>query len=270
MTAKLAVIGLGILSFVSVMLQFGSPCIHLSQVDSSNNYIAKHDDIQALADGTAIMAYHQTGGRGQFASKWAMYPGKDLAVSYLIRPELNPESSYVLNKATALAVRQTISDLTGAIAYIKWPNDILIGRKKVAGILIEPVWQGTKCKHVVIGIGINVNGDYTGAEFSATSMKGEAGQEIELDMVFSLLSDHLTYFYDQFQQRNRGFLEKNYAMHLFGRERPVQCTVESDQERFKATIKGVTDHGQLLIEVGGRTKAYAHRSIAIDYSGIEG
>lgn len=124
-------------------------------IDSTND--------QALAwalddapDGALVAADSQHQGRGRYDRKWETYPGAALAFSLIFRPNALEQSRLALfSPLGALAVRQSLEKL-GLQAEIKWPNDILIDRRKVSGILAEAVWQGQQVQSVVLGIGINV------------------------------------------------------------------------------------------------------------------
>ncbi|NND94503.1 MAG: biotin--[acetyl-CoA-carboxylase] ligase [Flavobacteriales bacterium] len=249
------------------MLQFGHSCIHLTSVDSSNNYVADHPDLPSLADGTAIMAYEQTAGKGQIGRSWSMVPGKDIAVSYLVRPRIQTESAYMLNKTIALAVRDLIQELSTEMVHIKWPNDIFVRGKKVAGILIEPAWQGRLCKHVIIGIGINVNSDRTNEDYGAISLKEALGKELDIGTLFDKLSGLLSRYYDSFCSSNLNELDRAYHNALLGRDKLVSCRTK-DTIHSSILLKGVDESGRLLLEDDEGVKTFSHGSVEVDYSGI--
>jgi BirA family biotin operon repressor/biotin-[acetyl-CoA-carboxylase] ligase len=145
------------------------------------------DVIEKLArdgvkEGVVVFAEAQTKGRGRLGRKWMSPTHKGLWFSVLLRPELSPQETTQLTVASATALRRAIKTVTGLSAEIKWPNDLLIGGKKVVGILTEMSAEVDRVRHVILGIGVDVNQD--AAEFApelrkiATSLKIEAGEEI--------------------------------------------------------------------------------------------
>ncbi|MFT7154174.1 MAG: BirA family biotin operon repressor/biotin-[acetyl-CoA-carboxylase] ligase, partial [Alteromonas macleodii] len=120
-------------------LFIGSVCIRLERVDSSNNYARELIRDKMPIEGTVIVANEQTSGRGQRANTWFSEPKSNLTCSYILRPVfLAAKNQFVLSAAVALAVFETVYQfIPNNTLRIKWPNDILVGDKKIAGILIE-------------------------------------------------------------------------------------------------------------------------------------
>jgi BirA family biotin operon repressor/biotin-[acetyl-CoA-carboxylase] ligase len=151
------------------------------ETTSTNDVIEKlaRDGVK---EGVVVFAESQTRGRGRLGRKWMSPAHKGLWFSILLRPELSPQETTQLTVASATALRRAIQNVTGFTAEIKWPNDLLIGGKKVAGILTEMSAEVDRVRHVILGIGVDVNQD--AAEFPpelrkiATSLKIEAGEEI--------------------------------------------------------------------------------------------
>src|SRR5208282_4829596 len=152
------------------------------QTTSTNDVIEKlaRDGVK---EGVVVFAESQTSGRGRLGRKWISQERKGLWFSILMRPDLRPQETTQLTVASATALRRAIQSETGLKAEIKWPNDILIGGKKVAGILTELNAELDRVKHVILGIGVDVN--LGSGEFPpelrklATSLKIESGRAIE-------------------------------------------------------------------------------------------
>jgi BirA family biotin operon repressor/biotin-[acetyl-CoA-carboxylase] ligase len=151
------------------------------ETTSTNDVIEKLARDQ-VKEGVVVFAESQTKGRGRMGRKWISPARKGLWFSILLRPDLTPQEATQLTVASATGLRRAIHDATGVKAKIKWPNDILIGGKKVAGILTELSAELDRVKHIILGIGVDVN--LSGAEFPqdlrkiATSLKIEAGKTI--------------------------------------------------------------------------------------------
>ena len=151
------------------------------QTTSTNDVIEKlaRDGVK---EGVVVFAESQTRGRGRLGRKWISPARKGLWFSILLRPDLRPQETTQLTVASATALRRAIQSETGLKPEIKWPNDILIGGKKVAGILTELSAELDKIRCVVLGIGIDVNLDAgeLPAELkkTATSLKIETGEAV--------------------------------------------------------------------------------------------
>ncbi|HXR04530.1 MAG TPA: biotin--[acetyl-CoA-carboxylase] ligase [Verrucomicrobiae bacterium] len=151
------------------------------QTTSTNDVIERlaRDDVK---EGIVVFAESQTKGRGRLGRTWMSPARQGLWFSVLLRPELRPQETTQLTVASATALRRAIQSETGLDPEIKWPNDILIRGKKVAGILTELSAELDRVKHVILGVGVNVN---QGAnEFppelrkTASSLRIEAGKAI--------------------------------------------------------------------------------------------
>ena len=117
-------------------LFLGQKIIELSSVDSTNNYLIDLSQNISLVEGTVVIANEQTAGKGQRNNSWSSETGKSLCISILLMPKLDVNQQFLFNKFIALSLCQALNNYS-LTAKIKWPNDILIGSKKVAGILIE-------------------------------------------------------------------------------------------------------------------------------------
>jgi BirA family biotin operon repressor/biotin-[acetyl-CoA-carboxylase] ligase len=154
------------------------------------------DEAAALADaghpeGTVVLAEQQTAGRGRLDRSWVTGPGENIAFSVVLRPDRSRMSQ--LNMAATLGVASAVERLTGVEATVKWPNDVRIGGKKLAGILIESAMDAKGLKHAVLGIGINVNLDpsaFPEIAGTATSLMAETGAPLDRgDVLRAVLED---------------------------------------------------------------------------------
>ncbi|MGC2638118.1 MAG: biotin--[acetyl-CoA-carboxylase] ligase [Acidobacteriaceae bacterium] len=125
-------------------------------IASTNSHAMQQADAGA-PDGSVYFADEQTGGRGRGAHAWISPPGSGLYVSILLRPRIAPADILWLSLAAGLAAQKAIRDVTSLQADLRWPNDLLFGRRKFCGILTELNAEVTRVRHAVIGIGINVH-----------------------------------------------------------------------------------------------------------------
>lgn len=133
----------------------------LSEIDSTNRYLI--DEARAGAEtGLVVVADHQTAGRGRLGRTWIAPPGASLLVSLLLRPTVTPDRRHVLVMAAGLAMAEAVEAETGVVAGLKWPNDLLVGGRKLAGILAEAAGDA-----LVVGIGVNIEWHEVPADLAA-------------------------------------------------------------------------------------------------------
>jgi BirA family biotin operon repressor/biotin-[acetyl-CoA-carboxylase] ligase len=156
--------------------------IRVFKETTSTNDVVEKLARDGVKEGVVVFAESQTRGRGRLGRKWISPAHKGLWFSILLRPVLRPQEMTQLTVASATALRRAIIAETGLRPEIKWPNDLLINGKKVAGILTELSAESDRVKHIILGIGVDVNVD--AGELPpevrplATSLKIEAGAEI--------------------------------------------------------------------------------------------
>jgi len=172
--------------------RFAGRLHYFPSIPSTNTHAMQQADAGA-PDGSVYCADEQTLGRGRGAHSWSSPPGSGLYVSILLRPRIAPADILWLSLAAGLAVQKAIHDVTSLRADLRWPNDLLFGRKKFCGILTEINAEFTRVRHAVIGIGINVHQPEFPAELRdiATSLTVETGrnwprQELLLALLQSL------------------------------------------------------------------------------------
>ncbi len=156
--------------------------IRVFEETTSTNDVIEKLARDGVREGAVVFAESQTKGRGRLGRKWISPRRKGLWFSVLLRPDLRPQETTQLTVASATALRRAIQSETGLKPEIKWPNDILVGGKKVAGILTELSAELDRVRHVILGIGVDVN--LGAAEFpaelkkTATSLSLERGEPI--------------------------------------------------------------------------------------------
>ena len=176
--------------------------LHLhNELDSTNREAERL--IQAgAAPFSLVVADSQTAGKGRQGRTWITRPGKALAFSWILYPEMGrvqPETLGRISGLGGLAVAETIQDELGLRSEIKWPNDVLIAGKKAAGILVEVHWNGCQLLDVVLGIGINIGREALPVspqfDFPATSLESIYGKEIDrLDFLAGVLRSLLKWY----------------------------------------------------------------------------
>jgi BirA family biotin operon repressor/biotin-[acetyl-CoA-carboxylase] ligase len=184
----------------------GRSVVFLPEVDSTNLRLAEMAG-RGAPEGTALVADCQTRGRGRLGRTWQSPPGRNLYVSFLLRPDLPPERAPQITLVAGVAVAELLSRYCPRVTTLKWPNDVQIGGKKVCGILTEMRTRGGRVDSVVVGIGVNLNMEK--AEFhgdfreTSTSLREETGKTVDRRQFAGLLFAVLEEWYDRY--RTDGF-----------------------------------------------------------------
>jgi BirA family biotin operon repressor/biotin-[acetyl-CoA-carboxylase] ligase len=236
--------------------------IRVFQETTSTNDVIERLARDGVKEGAVVIAESQSKGRGRLGRKWLSPAGKGLWFSVLLRPELQPQETTQLTVASATALRRAIESNTGLKPEIKWPNDILIGGRKVAGILTELNAELDRVKYVILGIGVDVNLDP--GEFPAdlrkvaTSLKIELGKSIsradlavailrELDVDYDrVCSGHFTAVADEWEDCCTTI---GHDVAIRTGERQIRGRAESLGEDGALLLR--TSHGHLERIIGG-------------------
>ena len=236
--------------------------IRLDSVNSTNNYTATLINGNA-AEGTVVITHEQTAGRGQRGNLWISEPGKNLTCTYLLRPKfLRISDQFILNKAIALAAAKAIQQfIPSNDVHIKWPNDIFLQNKKVAGILVETSMQGGHIVSCLAGIGINVNQQQFQAESgNPISLSEVFGTELKLDDVLNALSENLEVLYLQLKAGKFENIDLSYNNLLW--KKGETHTFYRDGIPFTAEVKCIDEQGCLhLIGEKNQELIFMHGAI---------
>ena len=224
--------------------------IHLNEVNSTNQYleelITTHPD---TPEHTIINTDNQTLGKGQGENKWHSSPSQNLSFSYLLRPEfLKPSHQFRLNIMVSLAIVNFLSKYypQRAKIKIKWPNDIYIGDKKIAGILIRLFVQNQKIENAILGIGININEKSFPEELpNPVSLS----QETKIDYDLSIMLEQVSFFvhkgYQELQDSHWKSLKESYLNSLYRYNLFSKYIYK--EETIIAKITDITRYGQLQL-----------------------
>lgn len=235
--------------------------IHLEAVNSTNRYLSELLKKDPDMGETLLTTDFQDAGRGQGGRVWHSMPGENLLMSLLLHPAfLSASRQFQLSRLASLALIDTLKELK-LPAQIKWPNDILVQGRKVAGILIENGITGKNLSHTIIGIGLNLNQtEFPEFRHEASSIALEKGLCSNRKEVTEVLLEALMLRYQQLKDGEISKLESEYLEHLFMLNLPGEFS--SRGESFTGTIRGLSELGELLVERNGLTQAYAFQEIS--------
>ena len=221
----------------------GRPLVYLESTGSTQDVAraAAEDGAQA---GTAVLAEEQTTGRGRFGRVWVSPAGKNLYITLIMRPPLPRLRS--LSIVAPLAVALAIEDMTELEPRIKWPNDVLVNGRKLAGILIESEIANRSVNYALVGIGINVNLDVEAQpEIAdiATSLKRELGHETSREEMLAALLNRLEDLYEKAAEGTQVLDAWRSRLETLGRE--VRATSGGQLEDGLA--EDVDSEGNLIL-----------------------
>ncbi|MCK4749724.1 MAG: biotin--[acetyl-CoA-carboxylase] ligase [Bacteroidales bacterium] len=234
--------------------------IHLSSVDSTNRTLNDLLKSEVLKEEVVLIADYQENGRGQGNHHWHSNRGENLLMSVLLFPAfLSASSQFHLSRVTSLALCDTLKGLD-LNPRIKWPNDILVNGKKIAGILIENGISGHNLVHSILGIGLNLNQqEFPEFPLPATSLALETGTRKDPGEAAELLLETIEVRYHQLETGSVAPLEEEYLAHLYNLDQPSGYIAEGIQ--FTGIIKGVNEFGELLVEIKGAIRPYGFQEI---------
>lgn len=218
-------------------------------IDSTNRE-AKRLWQNGLKEPALILAREQTAGKGRRGRTWHSPKDEGVFMSMLLIPDIEPNHASMLTLIAGLAVTQAIKSLTGIDSMIKWPNDLVMGNKKVCGILTEMSAEMDYVHHVVVGIGINVT--HVDIDDSivgiATSISANCGQVISRPALIGAVVEAFEGLYDQFVvEQHLGFMLEAYNNRCINVGRDLRVLSRSGEIEGKGI--GITEDGTLQIRL---------------------
>lgn len=244
--------------------------VYYHEIDSTNTR-AKQAAEDGEKSGTLFITECQTGGRGRRGRTWESPAGSGIWMSLLLRPEIKPFDASMLTIVAAMGMKDAIEEIIGGgtgqggiHCKIKWPNDIVLGDRKICGMLTEMSAETDWINYVVIGIGVNVNT----TEFddsikdTASSILLQTGSSVKRSDVVVAFARHFSRYYDEFlKECNLSGLADDYNKALINVGRDVKI-VERDGN-FVAKAVGIDETGSLIVEKDGDTKRIVAGEVSV-------
>ncbi|MBP1747955.1 MAG: birA [Deltaproteobacteria bacterium] len=235
--------------------KIGSKIIHRDNLDSTNS-LAFSQAMGGEPEGTCIVAESQNKGKGRLGRKWSSPEGANIYLSVILRPPVHPSVVYPITFLSSLAVSDTIEQLTDLRPALKWPNDVLIGQRKISGTLIELSTEADMVRFVVIGIGLNVNLEMKDMDreikAKATSFLVETKKTYERPRVCGILLSNLERYYGVF--KNDGPRAICDIWEEKAQIRGKYLEINQMGEVYSGQAKGIDRDGAILLEINGTTK----------------
>lgn len=245
----------------------GAPWSHqvFDSLDSTNAEV-----MRLIAAGAtppfSVIAERQTEGRGRRGRRWVSPYGQNLYYSLALRIDGGARQLEGLSLVVGLAVLKTLQSFGLAEAGLKWPNDLLISNRKVAGILLELVGDPADICHVIVGIGVNVNMQLTAEEIDQpwTSMLRERGELVDRNLLVSRLSQCLDEYLGRHQRQGFAALREEWeAAHLW---QGKMVNLIAGVQKIQGRVIGIDATGALRLSIDGEERAYSGGELSLRLS----
>lgn len=225
----------------------GKSIIHKESTPSTQ-IIAHNLAMENAVHGTVVIANEQTAGRGRLNREWHSAKHKGIWLSIILRPDIPPNLAPQLTLLCATVLANVLKEELNIDPKIKWPNDIILNDKKVAGILTEMQAEQDKINYVVIGIGINVNQDENelpnGIHYKATSLKLQTGKESDITKLIQSMLKKFEVTYTEFL--NSGFSTIKEIWESYGYRIGEKVSIKTFKEVREVILVGIAEDGALL------------------------
>ena len=231
----------------NIHTKWAGKTVHFARETDSTNLWIKRLAKEGAPEGTLALAEFQSAGRGRLGRSWEVPEGTSVMMSILLRPEFEPQYAPMLTLVMGMAVAKAVGNL-GFDVSIKWPNDVVVSRKKICGILTEMGVREGKIDYAVIGVGINANIREFPEEMAdkATSLYLEGGREFDRSQVPGLVMEAFERYYEIFAATcDLSGLREEYEGILANYNQPVRVLAK---EPYEGIARGITDDGELLVE----------------------
>jgi len=228
--------------------RFGKSLHYFREIGSTNSHARELAEAGG-GEGTVVVAESQSQGRGRLGRRWESPAFSNLYLSVLLRPKLAPAHAAQITLMAAVALADAVDGYVPGQVAIKWPNDILIGKKKLAGILTEASCDAERIHHVILGIGINLN--YTSTAMPeeirrrATSLLEITGKPVHRESFLQGLLQGIERCYGELELAGFAALAQRWQSYFAWRGRRVR--VESFDQVTIGTAKGIDKDGALML-----------------------
>lgn len=236
--------------------------IRLKVISSTNTFAVKLlENDPRPPDGTVIFTNFQTDGKGHGGAYWESEPSKNILMSLILYPKfLKTRDFFQLSQVISLGLCTAIQSVVDEPVTIKWPNDIYVGKCKIAGILIQNSLSSNNWLFSIVGIGINVNQVHFKNAPNPISLAKLMGKQFPIDKFRKIILDKLSIYYDHLKQGNVNLIRKEYFNALFRKGEEAKYR-KNDGVLFTGTILGVGPQGRLQVATAGEITEYDFKEI---------
>ena len=233
---------------------------YLTQCHSTSEELALRIKNSTLEEGYIVVAGFQTGGKGQRGNTWDSEANKNLLFSLYLKPTfLSLDDLYIINVLVSVALQEAVLALIPKSSVeVKWPNDLYVDNRKIAGVLVESSIVQSEVRHLIVGIGLNVNQIEFSTE-SVTSLGLQTGQEYDLPSVLELVTLKIE---EKYLQLNSGGVQRLiFDYHQAMRWRGELHIFETKEGNLSGEIIGINNKGMLMLKHNAELRSYGIKEI---------
>ncbi len=241
----------------------GHKVLYFEELASTNTYLKKLPG-EEISHGLLCLVDRQTKGRGQYEKSWDSQPEKNLTFTIAFKPK-EKGRFHIFTLVCAKAIIDEVEDEYGLAPYIKWPNDIYVGNKKIAGLLTESTFSGNKIDRLLVGIGLNVNQvDFPeGLRDIAGSLKLLIGEEVSREQLLANILSRIEYGYGRWHKQDTDLL-KEINKRIEGHGQWVTLKIGNEVRDEPAKLLGINEKGQMvIINPEGELETFSYEQIRI-------
>lgn len=224
----------------------GRELFFFDELESTNTF-AKNLERKTSKHGAIVVANYQSKGRGQYDREWQSEPGLNLTFSIVFEPS-KADRLTVLTLTSALAIAEIIEELTNDSISIKWPNDVLVNEKKIAGLLTETLFNGDKLERVIVGIGLNVNQENFEKSLNdnATSLRSITSKDTSREILLARLLSRIEFYYRFWDSKDIELIKKiNKKFIGYGKWTNLVINDKPLEQKFK--FLGINESGHMVV-----------------------
>ncbi len=231
----------------------GRNFVYTEEIDSTNKALMSSKEF--TKDGTVLLSEYQTAGKGRKSRVWYSNAGQNLTFSILLARQLKSEQLNLINLSASIAIASSLENLFQLNTNLKWPNDVLINNKKIAGILLESSVIGNQIEKIIVGIGINVNQySFTGSsEFITppTSVKNEFKKDVSRERILSEILNNFEQLLNLISKNPSHIIETwKSKSKLLGENVRI---IEGDEVKF-GKFEDLDENGFMILKMGNKTE----------------
>lgn len=232
---------------------------YLKECSSTNDEVSRFL-LYENSDFIGVHTFNQTQGRGQYGNTWTSTAGQNLAYTLAVKAKNFLISDFMFNYYTAIVIRDYLANLTENSVFIKWPNDIILNRKKIVGILIEKRKVHQE-QYFIIGAGFNILQEKFDEISNAGSLLTQTGKRFDLEEFTENLNSFLIEKLKNIPSEQE--IMDRFNSHLF---RKNQISVfEIEKERQNGIIRYVDEKGEIWIELEDEMRSFYHKEVKLLY-----
>lgn len=236
--------------------------LHHHSVVASTMDLARAEAESGAPEGTLILADEQRQGRGRRGRAWASPPG-GLWASLVLKPQTPQRHAGCLSVLVAVGLAQGLRERFGLPVTVKWPNDLLIQRRKLGGTLIEVTSQSDRLGWLIVGVGLNVNNPVPDdARLTATSLSREVGHDVAVTDVASATIEGIASAYGTFEREGFRPIQERWATLS---ALPGHALIVSEIQKERVRVEGLADDGRLIVRADNGIRHLASEEITLEW-----